>query len=84
MADVGHLEAGGDFADTDMMAYLPQRFPPKYTPLFAKQFLICVTRRLKTLCVSASGGHKKANGVIKLRRRLQVIDFNELRQVLGL
>jgi len=41
-ADVGHLEAGGDFADTDMVAYLPQRFAPKYGYLFAKEFLICV------------------------------------------
>jgi hypothetical protein len=41
-ADVGHLEAGGDFADTDMVEYLPPRFLRKYDHLFAKEFLICV------------------------------------------
>ena len=39
-ADVGHLEAGGDFSDTDMAAYLPVRFLPKYNHLFAKEFLV--------------------------------------------
>ena len=41
-ADIGHLEAGGDFADTDMVEYLPARFLPKYDHLFAKEFLVCV------------------------------------------
>lgn len=41
-ADIGHLEAGGDFADTDMVKYLPARFLPKYDHLFAKEFLVCV------------------------------------------
>jgi len=41
-ADIGHLEAGGDFADTDMVDYLPARFASKYDHLFAKEFLICV------------------------------------------
>jgi hypothetical protein len=37
-----NLEAGGDFADTEMVGYLPPRFLPKYNYLFAKQFLVCV------------------------------------------
>lgn len=41
-ADIGYLEAGGDFADTDMVEYLPARFIPKYDHLFAKEFLVCV------------------------------------------
>jgi len=41
-ADIGHLEAGGDFADTDMVEYLPPRFASKYDHLFAKEFLICM------------------------------------------
>ncbi len=41
-ADVGHLEAGGDFADTDMVAYLPQRFARKYNHLFGKEFLVAL------------------------------------------
>ncbi|CAN5697774.1 hypothetical protein BH18ACT6_BH18ACT6_25200 [soil metagenome] len=41
-ADVGHLEAGGEFDDTAMAGYLPPIFLPKYTSVFAKQFLICV------------------------------------------
>jgi hypothetical protein len=41
-SDVGHLEAGGDFADTEMAGYLPARFLPKYDHLFAKEFLVCV------------------------------------------
>jgi hypothetical protein len=41
-ADIGHLEAGGDFADTDMVEYLPPRFLPKYDHVFAKEFLVCV------------------------------------------
>lgn len=41
-SDIGHLEAGGDFADTDMVDYLPARFLPKYDHRFAKEFLICV------------------------------------------
>jgi hypothetical protein len=42
-ADIGHLEAGGAFADTDMVEYLPARFLPKYDHLFAKEFLVCLT-----------------------------------------
>lgn len=41
-ADIGHLEAGGDFSDTDMVEYLPARFLPRYDHLFAKEFLVCV------------------------------------------
>jgi hypothetical protein len=41
-ADIGHLEAGGGFSDTDMVQYLPPRFLPKYDHLFAKEFLVCV------------------------------------------
>jgi hypothetical protein len=41
-ADIGNLEAGGDFAYTDMVEYLPPRFLPKYDHLFAKEFLVCV------------------------------------------
>ena len=41
-ADIDHLEAGGDFADADMVEYLPPRFLPKYDHLFAKEFLLCV------------------------------------------
>ena len=41
-ADICYLEAGGDFADTDMVEYLPARFLPKYDHLFAKEFLVCV------------------------------------------
>ncbi|GBE21017.1 hypothetical protein BMS3Bbin01_00358 [bacterium BMS3Bbin01] len=41
-ADICHLEAGGDFGDTDMVEYLPARFASKYDHLFAKEFLICV------------------------------------------
>lgn len=40
--DVSHLEGGGDFQDTAMAGYLPPIFLPKYTSVFAKQFLICV------------------------------------------
>jgi hypothetical protein len=42
-ADVGYLEPGGDFADTDMVAYLPARFLPKYNHLFAKEFLVALS-----------------------------------------
>jgi hypothetical protein len=41
-ADVGHLKAGGDFADTDMAEYLPPRFAAKYNHVFAKEFLVCL------------------------------------------
>jgi hypothetical protein len=41
-SDIGHLEAGGGFADTELVAYLPARFLPKYDHLFAKEFLVCV------------------------------------------
>ncbi|MGI8513900.1 MAG: hypothetical protein ACR2NT_01950 [Acidimicrobiia bacterium] len=37
-----HLEAGGDFADTNMLEYLPARFAPKCDRLFAKEFIICL------------------------------------------
>ena len=53
-ADVGHLEAGGDFGDTDMVDYLPARFLPKYDHLFAKEFLVCVATVAWKL---ASPGH---------------------------
>ena len=42
-ADIGHLQAGGDFSDTNMVDYLPARFIPKYDHLFAKRFLTCVS-----------------------------------------
>jgi hypothetical protein len=41
-SDIGHLEAGGGFPDTDMMEYLPARFAPTYDHLFAKEFLVCL------------------------------------------
>lgn len=41
-SDIGHLEAGGDFADTNMVEYLPARFAPKYDHLFAKEFIVCL------------------------------------------
>ncbi len=41
-ADIGHLEAGSDFTDTDIVDYLPARFLSKCDHLFAKEFLICV------------------------------------------
>jgi len=41
-ADVGHLEAGGDFESTDLIECLPPRFASKYDHLFAKEFVVCL------------------------------------------
>jgi hypothetical protein len=39
--DVADLLNDGDFAETTMGSFLPPRFLPRYTPVFAKQFLAC-------------------------------------------
>ena len=40
--DVAELLDEGDFAETTMGSFLPPRYLPRYTPVFAKQFLACL------------------------------------------
>jgi hypothetical protein len=40
--DVAELLDEGDFAETTMGSFLPPRYLPRYTPVFAKQFLVCL------------------------------------------
>ena len=56
--DVAALLADGEFAETSMADDLPSRYLPRYTPLFAKQFLVCVTTVAWKL--RAPGAHRLA------------------------
>jgi hypothetical protein len=40
--DVAELLDEGSFAETTMGSFLPPRYLPRYTPVFAKQFFVCL------------------------------------------
>src|SRR5215212_1235091 len=40
--DIAELLGEGSFAETTMGSFLPPRYLPRYTPVFAKQFLVCL------------------------------------------
>ena len=56
--DVALLLEDGEFAETSMADYLPSRYLPRYTPLFAKQFLVCLMTVAWKL--RAPGSHRLA------------------------
>ncbi len=42
IADVAQLLADDEFSETTMADFLPRKYLPRYTPRFAKQFLVCL------------------------------------------
>src|SRR5207248_530236 len=40
--DVATLQDDDDFTNTSMVDYLPRKYLPHYTPLVARQFLVCL------------------------------------------